>query len=40
MHSMAQELFSREAFSDTEAIIENMIKIISRSSMVSVFEKT
>ena len=39
MHSMARELFSKDAFSDTEKTIENMIKIISRSSMVSVFEK-
>lgn len=39
MHSLALELFSRDKFSDTEQIIESMIKIISRSSMVSVFEK-
>ena len=39
MHSMAQELFNKECFSNTEQIIENMIKIITRSSMVSIFEK-
>ena len=39
MHSMALELFNKEQFSSTEQIIENMIKIITRSSMVSIFEK-
>ena len=39
MHSMAREFFSRENFSNPENIVENMIKIITRSSMVSVFEK-
>ena len=39
MHSMARDLFNKDNFSNTEMIIESMIKIISRSSMVSVFEK-
>ena len=39
MHRMARELFSREVFSDTQQITENMIKTVTRSSMVSVFEK-
>lgn len=39
MHLTALDFFKHENFSDTELITENMIKIISRSSMVSVFEK-
>ena len=36
---MTQEGFSKVNFKTSETIIENMIKIMSRSSMVSVFEK-
>jgi len=36
---MTQEGFSKVNFKASETIIENMIRIISRSSMVSVFEK-
>jgi len=34
-----QESFSEERFKDPDGIIDNMAKIISRSSMVSMFEK-
>ena len=36
---ITQEGFSKVNFKTSETIIENMIKIMSRSSMVSVFEK-
>ena len=39
MVGMAQELFSKDALQDIDASAENMIKMISRSSMVSKFEK-
>lgn len=39
MITLTQESFAKKNFRDTSTIIENMIKIISRSSMVSVFEK-
>ena len=39
MITLTQESFAKKNFRDTGAIIDNMIKIISRSSMVSVFEK-
>jgi hypothetical protein len=40
MSSTAQDFFSkRKYFRDTSDIIDNMIKLVSRSSMVSVFEK-
>ena len=39
MKIMAQESFAEKLFKDPEIIIENMIKVITRSSMVSVFEK-
>lgn len=39
MISLTQESFAKKNFRDTSTIIDNMIKIISRSSMVSVFEK-
>lgn len=39
MHEMAQEMFGKDKFGFTEQIIEDMIKIISRASMVSLFEK-
>ena len=39
MISMAQESFSKDKFDDTEVLVQNMIKIINASSMVSLFEK-
>jgi hypothetical protein len=39
MIHLAQENFSKEKFSASDTIIENMIKLISRSSIISVFEK-
>lgn len=39
MREMALEIFHREAFLYPDTLLENMSKIISRSSMVSVFEK-
>ncbi|MCP4403975.1 MAG: hypothetical protein GY801_42550 [bacterium] len=39
MTLFTQESFSKENFKAPETIIENMAKIISRSSMVSMFEK-
>lgn len=39
MVGMAQELFSKDALQDIDAGAENMIKVVSRSSMVSMFEK-
>ncbi len=39
MISLSQECFAKKNFRDTADIIESMIKIVSRSSMVSVFEK-
>ena len=39
MITFAQEGFSKGNFKTSETIIETMIKVISRSSMVSVFEK-
>ena len=39
MIDLTQQCFARKNFRDTGDIIENMIKIVSRSSMVSVFEK-
>lgn len=35
----AQEAFSKKAFDDSSALVEDMIRMVSRSSMVSVFEK-
>ena len=35
----AQEVFAKQAFKDHEDIIENMIRLVSKSSMVSLFEK-
>ncbi len=37
--SMAQERFSIEQFSNSQHIIESMIKLVNSSSMVSLFEK-
>ncbi len=39
MTSLCHEAFAKKNFKDPPEIIESMIKIISRSSMVSVFEK-
>lgn len=39
MKDLTRESFAREIFNDPEAVIENMIKVVTRSSMVSVFEK-
>jgi hypothetical protein len=39
MISLSQELFTKKNFRDPPEIIESMIKIVSRSSMVSIFEK-
>ncbi len=39
MITSSQAAFARKNFRDTTDIIENMIKIVSRSSLVSVFEK-
>lgn len=39
MHEMALEMFGKDKYGFVEEMIENMIKIISRSSLVSVFEK-
>ena len=36
---MAKEYFSKEACSDVLATADNMVKVVSRSSMVSMFEK-
>jgi hypothetical protein len=39
MFNMARERFGKEKFSDSEGIIESMVKIVNNSSMVSLFEK-
>ena len=39
MVSMAQEQFAKKCFSDPEAIADSMVKLVSRASMVSLFEK-
>jgi len=39
MKTLAAESFDVESFNDPVLIVENMIKVITRSSMVSVFEK-
>lgn len=39
MISLSQEVFAKKNFRDPPEIIESMIKIVSRSSMVSIFEK-
>ena len=39
MIALAQECFSKSRFSDLNNIIDNMAKTVSRSSMVSMFEK-
>lgn len=39
MIDLARESFQRENFDDPELIVENMSRIITRSSLISVFEK-
>ncbi len=39
MTELARESFSKSACANTQAAAENIIKVISRSSMVSIFEK-
>ena len=39
MIALAQESFSRQNFKLPEQIVQNMMKIVSRSSIISVFEK-
>lgn len=39
MNAQAREYFSRQACHDIEATAENMVRVVSRSSMVSLFEK-
>jgi hypothetical protein len=39
MKTLARESFAEELFDSPDLIMENMIKVITRSSMVSVFEK-
>ena len=39
MIALAQESFSRGKFERPELIVQNMIKVISRSSIISIFEK-
>ena len=39
MVSFVQESFAKKNFKDTDSIIENMIRTVSRASMVSLFEK-
>jgi len=39
MHQMALEMFSANQFGFVNEVIDNMVKIVSRSSMISVFEK-
>jgi hypothetical protein len=39
MITLTQDCFTKSNFSDSKSITENMVKVISRSSMVSMFEK-
>jgi hypothetical protein len=39
MIALAQEAFCERAFADVPAVADNMVRLVSRSSMVSVFEK-
>jgi hypothetical protein len=39
MAELARNIFVKSHFKDSEAVIEDMVRIISRASMVSVFEK-
>ncbi len=35
----SQDAFAKKQFKETEVIVDNMIKVVSRSSMISIFEK-
>lgn len=39
MHDMAKDFFSKDKFNDFELLFDNIVKIISCSTVVSVFEK-
>ena len=39
LETFANEAFSRQAFGNTDAIIDGAVKLVSRSTMVSMFEK-
>ncbi|MFQ3229963.1 hypothetical protein [Reinekea sp.] len=39
MVEFTQQAFNKKAFANTEEVIQNWIKVVSRSSMVSLFEK-
>lgn len=39
MNKLAQDSFGREQFNNPEKIVDAMVKVVSQSSMVSVFEK-
>lgn len=39
MTAMAREMFAKENFSDPGGVVEAMIKVVGRSSMISLFEK-
>jgi hypothetical protein len=39
MVEFSQEVFTKAAFQEPMLIVENMIKLVSRSSMISIFEK-
>jgi len=40
MQDFVKEHFAKDCFSETEDVFENFVKLISKSSLVSVFEKT
>jgi hypothetical protein len=40
MVAFAQESFSKGSFQQSNQIIQNMVKVVSQSSVISVFEKT
>ncbi|PKP20166.1 MAG: hypothetical protein CVU05_09710 [Bacteroidetes bacterium HGW-Bacteroidetes-21] len=39
MTALAQQFFNPDAFADYGQVVENMVKMVSRSSMISIFEK-
>jgi hypothetical protein len=39
LETFAKEAFSKRAFEDTDAIIDGAVKLVGRSTMVSMFEK-
>lgn len=39
MQAMAQDYFKKSAFSNVDECVDNMVTVVSRSSMVSMFEK-